>query len=576
MTAHHEVTQEHLNRVRMATIERLGRRDLASWIEKNTYIGGRLFSFKNHEYQQRILDDDSPELVIRKSAQTGISELCLRSASGLMMIMPNAFRIGYTFPTASFASSYAQTRFNPIVQGSPALRNAISSGDVDKADIKTFHGGLREVHFKGAAVGNAAISTTLDMLIHDELSFCDQDTIGDYTSRLIHSDYKWKWALSTPTWPGDPIDEAFTASRRHWNFCRCDRCGHRFIPDYYLHVVIPGWNKELDEINKGNLHLVRHKEAQFLCPKCHRPASLQVANREWVCENPSEPHVATGFQVQPFDAPNVVSLSDLITASTKYASKSKFRQFSLGRPAVDADSGLTEEDLAKVGFESTSSPFTTHVMGIDLGLTCHFMVGGVGPAGELVVVHMERVPLARFRERYWALKSQYRVLMTVSDIQPYTDLIMSMSEDDPNLFGASYNARAGLEIYAVRQREEEEESAIQGIRQVLVNRNSLFDRLMAELRPPEGQSPGIVIRKTDEWGTLVGHLTDMKRAQAALRNGEFTSTWQKSNKGNDHYHHSLGYLWLAAQIRGVASGVMAFGGPLVSKFKVKGPEATRR
>ena len=49
---------------------------------------------------------------------------------------------------------------------------------------------------------------------------------------------------------------------------------------------------------------------------------------------------------------------------------------------------------------------------------------------------------------------------------------------------------------------------------------------------------------------MTAHLRDMKRATATLRSsGEFASVWQKSAKGSDHYHHALGYLWLAAQIR---------------------------
>jgi hypothetical protein len=562
---------QHLARIRTATVSRLGRKDIAPWIEKNTFINGKNFSFKDHEYQLRILQEEAPELVIRKSAQTGISELCLRAAAGLVMIMPGSFRIGYTFPTATFASAYAQTRFNPIVQGSPALRAAVSSDDIARADLKTFGQG-KEVHFKGAATGNAAISTTLDMLIHDELSFSDMDVLGDYTSRMLHSAYRWKWSLSTPTYPGDPIDQAFSSSRRNWNFCKCSRCNHLFVPEFYEHVVVPGWDHHLDDITKDNLHLVNYEQAQLMCPRCKRPANLQPEFRQWVCENPDTKHIAVGFQVQPFDAPNIVTIPSLIIASTQYANKSKFRQFSLGRPAVDADSGLMPEDVERVGFEASTTPFNTHVMGIDLGLVCHFMVGGVGPSGELVVVHYERVQLKNFRARYWALKAQYRVSIVVSDIQPYTDLLMSLSHEDHNLYGATYVNRQSMEIYDVKAVEKDPESATEGIRMVHVNRNALFDRVMAEIRPQEGVAAGIAIRKTEDWSILKDHITDMKRSSAALRNGEFTTQWTKSHGGKDHYHHALGYVWVAAQMRGVASGSAATGLPLVSKFKLAAPK----
>ena len=553
--------RQHLQRLRTATTNRIQRKDLARWIEQNTFINGKPFSFKNHEYQERILSDPSPELVIRKSAQTGISEMSMRMSVALVMVMPGAFRIGYTLPTATAATAYAKTRFNAIVNTSPTLRAAISSADIDSADTKTF-GVNRELYFKGAATGNAAISTTLDMLVHDEISFSDQQVVGDYHSRLLHSPYKWKVKLSTPTFPGDPIDTEFGNSRRHFNMCRCNHCSHVFIPDYYEHVRVPGYTGELEGITKELLPRIRYEEAFVECPNCGKSPSLQPEFREWVCENPSEKHIAAGYQVSPFDAPNIVTVPSLIIASTSYANKSKFKQFSLGKPAEDSESGLTEDDLNRAGVEAVSSPFNTHVMGIDLGMVCHFSVGSVGVDGNLGVVHYERVPLAKFRERYWALKSQYRITIVVSDSQPYTDLIMGMSTDDPNLFGASYVSRNGIELFDVKEREDDPDNAIVGVKQVHINRNAAFDNLLAEFR--EGR---VWIRKTGDWEVLKAHLQDMKRASATLRNGEFTSQWQKSSKGNDHYHHSLLYLSIAAKMRGIAAYSLLQGLTPVKKFK---------
>ena len=568
-----DVVAQHIARIRSQTTHRMSRKDLAKWITTNTFIGGRKFSFASHEFQAKILEDTSQEVVLMKSAQLGLSEMSMRFALAMVMLMPDSFAIGYTFPTASFATHYSKSRLDPIIRGSPALRHAVKAGDIDNADAKSFGPG-RFIFFKGAAVGNAAISDSLDLLIHDELDFSDPDVIGDYTSRLIHSAWKLKLKLSTPTYPGGPIDSAFQQSRRNFNFCKCRHCNHQFIPSYYDHVKIPGWDKHLDEITRDNLHTINYQAAAMLCPACFKPVNLNPEHREWVTENPQEPHIAAGYKISPFDAPNVITLPQLIEASTSYASKARFRQFSLGIPAADADSGLTDEDLDRIGVQMAQSPFSTHVMGIDLGLTCHFMVGSVGPNGQLVVVHYERVPLKSFRERYWALKAEYRISIVVSDIQPFTDLVMSMSNEDRNLFGARYVTRQGLEVYEVKVQDPDNESATPGVREVSVNRNAVFDKIMSEVRPLEGEA-GIVIRKCSDWDLVKKHMTDMKRASATLRNGEFTSLWGKSSKGNDHYHHSLAYLWIAAQMRGIAHGSMSTGLPGVMKFKLTGPPPKR-
>lgn len=555
---------QHLARLRSATVNRLDRTNLSKWVATNTYMNGRPFSFKNHEFQERILDDPSQEIVIIKSAQLGISEMSLRMALALVMVMPDSFSVGYVFPTAGFSSQYSKTRFQPIVNSSPLLRSSMSTDDLSSAEVTSFGPG-RQIYFKGASAGNSAISTSLDAVLFDEFSFMDQSVAGDYTSRLIHSKHKIKVKLSTPTWPGDPISSAFQASRRWRNFCRCQHCNEAFYPNYYDHVVIPGFDKHLDEVTADNLHTVDYLNAKVVCPRCHKPVNLGPQHREWVCENPSENYLATGYKLSPFDAPNVISVPYLVEASTSYANKAKFRQFNLGEPAVDAESGLTEEDLEKVGVEGNGSPYSSHCMGIDLGLVCHFAVGGVGADQKLGVVHYERVPLARFRERYWALKAKHRVTVTVSDQQPYVDLILSLSAEDYNLFSAMYVARQGLELFEVKTQEADYSEAMGALRQVQVNRNALFDQILVEVREDR-----IWFRKLQDWELMKVHMQDMKRASAALRNGEFTSTWQKSAKGADHYMHSVGYLFIASRMRGIAAGhsTLNMG---VSKFKVTGP-----
>ena len=554
-------THHHITRLKLATTERIDLRNVSRWVEQNTFLNGKPYSFKGHEYQRRIMDDPSPQKAVRKCSQVGLSEAALRLSAGLMGVMRN-FTLIYVLPTASFAGVYGKTRLTPIINSSPSLKSSVSDSGLDNQDVKQF--GSNYMWMRGCSSDTAPISVAADALIIDEKSFCDPAILEVFQSRLSHSQYRWKFELSTPTYSGDAIDTAFQQSRRHWNIVKCHLCGHQFVPDYYGNVVIPGFDKHLDEITKENIHLTRYQEAYVQCPHCKGAPSLALEHREWVVENNTEDWITAGYQVQPFDCPTVISVPYLIQASTAYTSKAKFKQFNLGLPAEDAESGLTEEDLNTAGVELVSSPFTTHQMGIDLGLICHFTVGAIGGDGRLGVVHRERVPLSKFRERYWALKAQYRVTVVVSDIQPYTDLILGMSNEDPNLYGASYVTRNGLELFDVKVREDDPDSALLGVRQVHVNRNAMFDHILAEFRAGR-----VWTYKGADWELFKSHMQDMKRASATLRNGEFTSMWQKSSKGQDHYHHSLLYLTVAAMMRGIASNQLLSGLVPVAKFKHK-------
>lgn len=554
-----DITQHHLARLRAATVEKLDFTKMSYWVERNTFMAGKPYSFVGHEYQRKIMDDPSPHKVIRKCSQVGLSETALRFAAGLMGVMQN-FTLIYVLPTSSFAGVYGKTRFAPIVASSPLLRSAVSDSMLDNQDVKQF--GSNFMWMRGCSSENAPISVAADALVIDEKSFCTPDILEGFQSRLSHSKYRWKMELSTPTFPGDLIDTSFQQSRRHWNMCKCHMCGHSFVPSYYEHVVIPGFSGKIDEITKENIHKTLYKDAFVMCPRCGGAPSLALEHREWVVENNDEKWLANGYQVQPFDCPTVISVPYLIEASTTYSSKAKFMQFNLGLPAEDSDNGLTAEDLDKMGVEISETPFTTHVMGIDVGLTSHFVIGSLDNEGRLGIVHMERVPLSKFRERYWALKGQFRVSITVSDWQPYADLVMALSTEDANLFGAVYISRNGLELFDVKMREADPDSALLGMRQVHVNRNANFDSLLAEAR-----AGNIWVRKTDDWPTFREHLQDMKRASATLRNGEFASQWQKSSKGRDHYHHAVGYLTIAAKMRGIASFEVMSALPGVSTFR---------
>ena len=559
----------HLQRLRMGTTDRMSRKDTSKWIAENTYIGGRKWSFKDHEFQLRIADETATEIVVAKAAQLGVSELSLRMALAWMMFMPAPFSIAYTFPTATFASQYSRTRWDPIIASSPAARAALAGSDISNSEIKSF-GPERTMFFKGAATGNAAISDSLHAIYHDELDFSDQDVIGSYSSRLIHSPYKWRVKISTPTSPGGPIMSAFENTQQWFNMCRCHHCGHTFWPSYYDHLVIDGFNGHLDEISQDNLHRIDAASARIICPQCGKAPSLQPQHREWVCANPDEGREAVGIRLSPFDSPNVVTARDLVVSSTTYASKARFRQFALGQPAVDAESGLTEDDVRKASVDAGTSPGSTHFMGIDQGNVCHFMVGCLTNDGTMVIVHYERAPLSRLKERYWALKTQYRVTAVVIDSQPNLSAAMELAEADSQCYPALYTTRAGMDLFDVRSREANPEEGIMALRQVSINRNALFDKLLLDIR--EGRT---IFHKRPDWDILVTHLTDMKRAQATLRSsGEFQSVWTKQ-RGTDHLHHALAYTYVAAQLRGIVSTTVLPSMFTVQKFKVTEPKSRR-
>lgn len=556
-----DLAVQHLQRMRAATTNQYTRADLLRWVTNETYLNGKKFNTKGHEYQERILLDQSQELCLKKPSQVGISELSLRMALGMVCMLPN-FSLIYTMPTATLASLYTKTRLDPIIQQSPKLRDAIR-GELDSSESKQL-GPNNFLYMRGSTGSNAAISVAADCVITDEVDFSDPGIVEMMSGRLTHSKWKIRIQLSTPTVPNGPIDKAFKSSRRHFNFVKCSCCGHQFWPTYWDNVQIPGYTGHLREITKETLARLRFQEAAVHCPKCGGKPSLQPEHRQWVCENPDENLVAAGYQISPFDAPDFIPVSSLVSVSTKYIRPSQFANFHLGETSTEAEDGLLPQDIDKIGVDNMEAGYSSTTMGVDLGHHCHVVISGMGSDMRMGVVHMERIPLARFKERYFQLKAQFNVTITVSDLQPYSDMLISISEIDTNLYAATYVVRNGLELYDIKQRDPDPQAALGALRQVSINRNAMFDQLLSNIR--EGK---VWVRKGPDWELFKVHLCDMRRATPTLRNGEMAANWVKSSAGTDHYHHSLLYAAVAAQMRGLASGSSI--PPMLRTFKLKAP-----
>jgi hypothetical protein len=558
---------EHLERLRAGVLKTHTLATAGDWICNNTYLRGELFSFKDHEFQRVIVDDPSREKNVRKCSQIGLSELSMRLTLALPNILDATTWI-YTMPAAAFAKLFVKTRMDPVIETSPALRDAVDK-TTDNMEIKRF--GDSFVYIKGTIGQAAAISVPADGVIHDEVDFSDQQVMSNYQSRLTHSPWKIKYRFSTPTVGGYGISAEFDVSRRYWQFSKCDHCNEWFLPSYFKHVHIPGFNGDKKEITKDRLGLIRWQEAVLLCPGCGREPDLGPERRAWVCENPGDNFEAAGYQIQPFDAPRIITMPQLVKSLTEYDRFVDAVNFGLGLPAEDKETSLTEEDVERCKVMGTVPGFFTHVMGIDLGLQCHIMVGAVNPYGQLMTVHTEVVPLSRLEERKIALAIQYRVALTVSDALPYTDMVLRMQAKDQNLYGAMYVNLKSLKPYIVGKREEEDKAGEgekksgegeQREREVRINRSKAFDALMQDVR-----AGNWILVADDNYELVKKHLQDMKRIKEFTVEREVSYVWQKSAKGQDHFHHTLMYLWIAAKMRGVVTTGVAL--PFfVGKFKI--------
>jgi hypothetical protein len=359
-----DLFENHVARLR-SSLQAHSKETICAFIQTHTYLRGRPFSFADHEYQQFIIEDQSPEKVVIKSAQMGISEMSTRIAIAMGNLI-DGFSTIYTLPSAKAAQSFMKTRVDPIISGSPYLKGAVSSS-VDNTEVKQF--GESYLYLKGAQVDTQAISVPADMLIGDEVDNSNPDVLTLFESRLIHSRYQWKIKLSTPSIPKFGIDLLFSLSRRYVHLAQCCHCNHWFEPDYFKHVRIRILRVSLTRLRNQPLRIpnFRWQEAYIACPKCGDKADLREQYRNWVCENPNDNFLAAGFKVSPFSCPNIILPSHIVKSSVEYKRKQDFYNQRLGIALEDKESTLTSDELYACLIKGEMSQSHPRVMGLDMG-----------------------------------------------------------------------------------------------------------------------------------------------------------------------------------------------------------------
>ena len=554
------IYREHLLRLRTAVLKKHTAASIAKWVTENTTYAGQPYSYDAHEFQERVLSETAQQVDVRKCSQVGLSEASTRMALALVNVL-RPYTVAYTLPTAAFAGTFTKTRIDPVIQGSKVMREAIHRTN-DNNEVKQF--GDSFLYIRGAASSNAPISIPCDHLVHDEVDFSDQEVLGQYFSRLTHSPWKRITRLSTPTLPGFGISKSFEESKRYWNLCRCHHCGHWFTPDYYKHVEIPGFLGNLKDINKHALTRIRWQEARVVCPKCGDVPSLLPEHRQWVCENPDEHYTGAGIQITPFDAPRVITVSDLVLASTKYNRRQDFDNFNLGLPAEDSEATLTRADFEGMFVQEERPGGCAYVMGVDVGSVYHFNIWAVDAWGDALVVHKEQVPMGNAKARYFELRAQYRVLCTVIDSAPHAETVMAIQDADPNCYAAVYTRTRSILTHTVIDKEEVADKGQEFVRQVNINRNRALDAYMNYIR--EGHMRQIA---SDEDDLVISHHMSMKRVKTYQADSkEMEYSWQKTD-GEDHYHHAHLYAWVAARIKGVGRSLIQLPVCMPMKFRLK-------
>ena len=548
----------HLERLQEGVADTYSLTSLSNWVEKYAYLEGKKFSFDGYEFQRLVMDDPSRVVNTVKPAQIGLTITTMMYF--LSVMATQKMNVIYALPSASDAAKLVTTKLNPILYGTPELKRLLNV-NVDSTELKEINGNF--LFTRGTRSETAALSVSADLLVADEIDRCDADTLKQFRSRLQASPYKLVRQFSTPTIAGYGIAKEAEASVRYRHFCACAHCGHRFLPSYWSDIIIPDYDRPLNELDRLNLKDVKWEDARWNCPSCGKDPEISRERLEWVAENPTENYEATTRFISPATAYRVLTPSYLVRSSTEFNSRSEFVNQVLGETSEEENQQITVGDLERALTTSTLESSELHCLGADMGQLCHVTIGRLTQDGTLLVVHTEAVPLANFEVRRQELCRQYRVVVSVHDTQPETFLVSKITDRDPNSWGAIFTTSKTTELFTTQQKSQDVEEGKLNLRLVKINRTAMLDKLLEQFKGSK-----VVVARNPDTGRFISQMLSLKRQQTMVRD-EFTWSWVKTDH-NDHAHFSMCYLLTACLLRGTAGAWTTGGGvALVSSFRLK-------
>jgi hypothetical protein len=369
--------------------------------------------------------------------------------------------------------------------------------------------------------------------------------------------------FSTPTISGYGIAKEAEASVRYRHFCTCAHCNHKFLPNYWNDILIPDYDRPLQELDRLNLKDVKWTEARWNCPNCGKDPQISRDSLEWVAENPTENYEASTRFISPVTAFKVLTPSYLVRSSTEFNTRTEFINQCLGETSEEEAQQITLADLERALTTSPLDSSELHCLGADMGQLCHVTIGRLTQDGTMLVVHSEAVPLSNFEVRRQELCRQYRVVVSVHDTQPETFLVSKITDRDQNAWGAIFTTSKTTELYTTQQKSQDVEEGKLNLRLVKINRTAMLDKLMAQFKESK-----VVVARSADTGRFISQMLSLKRVQSFVKD-ELVWNWQKSD-GADHMHFSLAYLLTSCLLRGTAGSWTAGAGvSLVSSFRLK-------
>lgn len=493
-------------------------------------LGGREFTFENHEYQRDILTDNAIRQVFKKGSQIGLTETqILKSIHGLLFgLYPQGCL--YLFPTENDVTDFSKGRFGPLISDNKKIASQVSQ--TDAAGVKRIRKSmlyLRGARSTGKIEGIKKTSSRLksvpvDRVVFDELDEIDPQMVDLALERLGHSSVKEEAYLSTPSVPDFAIDKMYSDSDQRVRMIRCQHCGGETC----LELEFPNC---LLELSDGRVIRACKKCKQEIFPK----------DGVWVAQYSSRSKDLVGWWISRLNSAYADPRKILRTfQDPSNRNLAEFYNSTLAMAYIAASNRLTVQDVYTCCGQDAMA--MNHkgpcAMGVDVGGLLNVVVGFKPKDKVLQVCYIARV--SSFNDVH-DIAQRFNVKYAVIDMEPELRKAREFQAAEPYpVFLCDY-----LDHIVTGPQWDEEKNIVK------VNRTEICDTTHELV-----SSSGLLIlpRRNEELEVFAKQACNVAKVlQEDQETGSREYRYRKL--GEDHYRHALNYFYLASRRIGICESV---------------------
>lgn len=533
-------------------IESLTKRDrLAFGITYIDLLEGKKWEVANRKWSEELYNAGNPwyiekyptefprRVVVTKSTQAGISTWGMTAMFHFAVNWP--VRIFYTLPRQQDLFDLVSTRVDPMIAGSPYLKDKI--GTPNSTHAKQI--GRSYLFFMELTTEPRMMPA--DMVIVDEVDLSDYDNMATVLNRMDASKWKISLYLSTPTVPNYGIHGMYEHSdKRQW-LIKCPKCNHEQPLDWEVNLRFSGPDSNPDKVWYG-------------CEKCSTEITNQhMQTGRWVAESPYMSDEIIGYHVhQMLTTPAPALYKIWRDPQTKIV---EFYRKRLGKPYEIGGGSVERSDFLVNCFDEPYQPEhgydgrSRYYIGVDQGNELQVIIGKQPPGhNRIKVVHIEAIQLEEGFDKVAKLIRLFKIRKGVIDGNPNRHNALDLTKAFPGIIMvADYSDQR-----TTWKTRKNQKGILDG---VVIDRTSGFDGLMESIKNGEWQFPGNPPGLSPEVETVIDHVTSLKRdlETRKTKSGEVQVAVYRKLRA-DHFAHSMLYMKTAAEIdRGRNSRIAVIG-----------------